>query len=114
MLRRKAARIGLKRLPTAEQLRLARQLGFYDDLMQLLARNHIARPVHLTPLEFSQTLLYLPGEAYDTIRRLTQVFYRVRYGDAELTGGQRRRLEGVISRLEDSIAAHAPPKPARA
>lgn len=104
MLRRKAARIGLKRLPTAEQLRLARQLGFYDDLMRLLARQGISRPPHLTPLEFSRTLLFLPSEAYDTVRRLTEVFYRVRYGHAELDGRQRRRLEGVISRLEQSMA----------
>lgn len=104
MLRRKAARIGLKSLPTAEQLRLARQLGFYDDLMRLLARQGICRPPHLTPLEFSRTLLFLPSEAYDTIRRLTEVFYRVRYGHAELDGRQRRRLEGVISRLEQNMA----------
>lgn len=114
MLRRKAARIGLKRLPTAEQLRLARQLGFYDDLLQLLARHRIARPAHLTPLEFSQTLLFLPSDAYETVRRLTEVFYRVRYGHAELSGGQRRRLGGVISRLEQSIVAAPPPRPAEA
>ena len=113
-LRRKAARIGLKRLPTAEQLRLARQLGFYDDLMQLLARHGIRRADHLTPLEFSRTLLFLPGEVYETVRRLTQVFYKVRFGDAELSGGQRRRLGNVITRLESSIATHPPGKPAGA
>jgi transglutaminase-like putative cysteine protease len=109
MLRRKAARIGLDRLPTAEQLRLARQLGFYDDLMQLLARHRITRPAHLTPLEFSRTLMFLPSEAYDTVRRLTEVFYRVRYGHSELSGGQRRRLGEVIARLEPRLAATPAP-----
>ena len=104
-LRRRAARIGLDKLSDADQMRLVRQLGFYDDLVRLLARHHISRPRHLTPLEFSRTLLHLPSEAYDTIRRLTQVFYRVRYGHAELSGGQQRRLGTVISRLEQRLGA---------
>ncbi len=54
MLRRRAARIGLESLPREEQLRPARQLGFYDDLLQLLARHQISRPRHLTPQVFSR------------------------------------------------------------
>jgi hypothetical protein len=103
MLRRRAARIGLESLPPSDQIRLVRQLGFYDELMRLLARHHITRPKHLTPLEFSQTLLYLPSQAYDTILRLTAVFYRVRYGDAQLSYGMQRRLGTVIGRLEQSM-----------
>ena len=112
-IRRKAKRIGLNKLSPAAQARLVRQLGFYDDLLRLLGRHHIVRPQHLTPLEFSQTLSYLPNEAYDTIHRLTQVFYRVRYGEAELSGSQRRRLGTVISRLEETLG-HATPRHAGA
>ncbi len=79
-LRRRAARIGLDALPPAEQLRLARQLGFYDDLLRILERRQIERPAHLTPLEFAKSLLHLPAGAYRSVRRLTEVFYRVRYG----------------------------------
>ena len=111
MLRRRAARIGLESLPPSDQIRLVRQLGFYDELMRLLARHHITRPKHLTPLEFSQTLLYLPSQAYDTILRLTEVFYRVRYGDAELSHGMQRRLGAVIGRLEQSMGP--PPSKSR-
>ena len=49
--------------------------------------------------------------AYETVRRLTQMFYRVRFGDAELDAGQRRRLATTIVRLADELAprpAHAP------
>jgi hypothetical protein len=48
-LRQRARRIGLDNLPTSDKLRLARQLGFYDDLIQLLERYNITRPRHLTP-----------------------------------------------------------------
>ena len=103
MLRRRARRIGLENLSASDQIRLVRQLGFFDDLMRLLARHHITRPKHLTPMEFSQTLLYLPSQAYDTIRRLTGVFYRVRYGNQELSPTLQRRLDTVITRLDEAL-----------
>jgi hypothetical protein len=93
-------------------MRLVRQLGFYDDLVRLLARHHIVRPRHLTPLEFSQSLLFLPSQAYETVRRLTEIFYRVRYGESELSGGVQKRLNTVISQLETSLGV--PPARPRA
>ena len=92
-LRRRAARIGLEALPPAEQLRLARQLAFYDEMLRLLARFGVTRPRHLTALEFSRTLTFLPAAAYETVRRLTHVYNRVRFGHSELDGGQRRRSD---------------------
>ena len=38
-LRRRARRIGLDTLPSTQQLYLARQLGFFDDLLRLLERH---------------------------------------------------------------------------
>ena len=102
-LRRRAARIGLDGLPQSEQLRLARQLGFYDDLIRLLEQRHIVRPKHLTPQEFSDTLSFLPAEVYDAVRRLTQLFYRIRFGGAELTQGRRELLGVVIQRLDRTM-----------
>ncbi|MGH7215338.1 MAG: DUF4129 domain-containing protein, partial [Tepidisphaeraceae bacterium] len=106
-LRRRASRIGLDVLPVGDQMRLARQLGFYDDLMRLLERRQIIRPKHLTPLEFSDSLAYLPSEVYDSIHRLTHIFYRIRYGHAELQGSQRRRLAKVIERVETAMSGQA-------
>jgi hypothetical protein len=103
-LRRRAARIGLEALPPGEQLRLARQLGFYDDLVQLLARHQITRPRHLTPLEFARSLTFLPAAAYETIHRLTELFYRVRFGQSELDPGQRKRLATTIGKLSEELA----------
>jgi transglutaminase-like putative cysteine protease len=103
MLRRRARRMGIASLPLAERERLARQLGFYDDLVKLLDRLGIHRPRHQTPMEFSDSLLFLPSEAYRTISRLTQVFYRVRFGQAELSAAQQRRLHNVLAHLADDL-----------
>ncbi len=99
-LRRRAVRIGLDALPASDQLKLARQLGFYDDLMQLLEKHQITRPSHLTPQEFSDSLTYLPAETFQTIRRLTVIFYHIRYGRRELTAPRQKRLGNVIGRLQ--------------
>ncbi len=106
-LRRRAARIGLDNLPASDQFKLARQLGFYDDLMRLLERHQIVRPNHLTPLEFSESLAYLPNEAFRTIRRLTGIFYHIRYGRRELTGPRQRLLGNVIQKLQQDLSTPA-------
>ncbi len=98
-LRRRAMRIGIVDLPPGTQAKLMRQLGFYDDLMLLLERHRITRPPHLTQLEFCDSLSFLPSHTYDTIFRITQLFYRIRYGKAELDAGQLKRLSSVIDRL---------------
>jgi protein-glutamine gamma-glutamyltransferase len=102
-LQRRARRIGLAALPVEDQLRLARQLGFYDELLRALARRDIIRPTHLTPLEFSRSISFLPTNVYDSIQRLTNLFYRIRYGRQEISNEQQRRLREVIHRLESSI-----------
>lgn len=102
-MRRRARRIGLAALPTPDQLRLVRQLGFYDDLLRILEKHHIARPSHLTPLEFSQTLSFLPSGAYDDIYRLTKLFYRIRYGAVILNPQRQRQLITVVHQLGQAL-----------
>ncbi len=102
-MHRRARRIGLIDLPTSDQLRLVRQLGFYDDLLRLLERHKITRPPHLTPLEFSRSIEYLPHEVFDIVNRLTEIFYRVRYGSYQLSLAQRRHLAVVIGKLTQSM-----------
>jgi protein-glutamine gamma-glutamyltransferase len=99
-LRRRAWRIGLWSLPNRQRQRLARQLGFYDDLLRLLERRGLTPRPNWTPLEFSQALSFLPNQAYNDIRRLTQLFYRVRYGRKELALRRRQRLSAAIDRVE--------------
>ena len=104
ILRRRAIHLGIESLPTADQLRLARQLGFYEDMTRLLQRHRLYRPRHQTPLEFSRSLAFLPPEAYSLIYRLTKVFYRIRFGQAELEPSQQRRLRAVLERLGQRLS----------
>lgn len=97
--RRRAHRMGIDSLPSSDQARLLRQLVFYDDMLQILERNQIRAARHLTPKEFSDSLTFLPNEAYDTIRRLTAIFYRIRFGRSELDPGRQKRLSTVLDRL---------------
>lgn len=110
-LYRRAHRIGLSALPSDEQLRLARKLGFYDELIRLLARQHIHRPADMTPREFARSLSFLPAEAYGDICDLTDIYYGVRYGDHELRQGQRRRLSVSIGELSAALASLSRVKP---
>jgi transglutaminase-like putative cysteine protease len=104
-IRRRAAKIGLDALPMTDQIRLARQLRFYEKMTEVLRRHEIARPRHLTPREFTRTLTFLPTEAYNTIDRLTRIFYRVRYGGVNIQPAQQRRLESAVNRLAETLPA---------
>lgn len=107
-LKKRARRIGLDQLPTSDQKRLTRQLIFYDDLVRVLAGRNIERPAHLTPLEFSRSIGFLPNDVYAAVQRLTRIYYRIRYGGHEIDTSQQRRLIRVVDRVE---AALGPVKP---
>jgi transglutaminase-like putative cysteine protease len=104
-LRKRAARIGLADLPTHEKLRLARQLAFYDELLRLLEKHNIRRPPNLTPMEFSSSVDFLPSSVYDAVRRLTSIFYRIRYGRQRITFEQQRRLHRTIDQIGQTLAS---------
>jgi protein-glutamine gamma-glutamyltransferase len=113
-LRRRAKRIGIESLSTPEQLRLVRQLGFYNDLLRILERHQIQRPRHLTPLEFSRSLAYLPAQVYDDIHRLTELFYRIRYGPTRRSTYSQRYLAKVVNRIQETLEStdlHHEPAP---
>ncbi len=102
-LHRRARRIGIDSLSTPDQLRLVRQLGFYNDLLRILERHDIQRPRHLTPLEFSRSLAYLPAQVYDDIFRLTELFYRIRYGPTRRSTYSQRYLAAVVNRIQQTL-----------
>ena len=101
--------------PTATQL--CGLVEVYDDLqtvlrccerlMTLLEEHRIVRPPHQTPAEFGDALTFLPNQAYDTIRKLTKLFYAVRYGDRQLDHDEQKDLESTVREL-GPILAHRP------
>jgi transglutaminase-like putative cysteine protease len=103
LLRRRAHRIGIELMSAPEQIRLSRQLRFYDDLLLILAKHRIERPRHSTPLEFSRSLTYLPAEVYRDIYRLTEIFYRIRYSGSDLPVHPRRHLSAAVYRIQQTL-----------
>jgi transglutaminase-like putative cysteine protease len=102
-LTRRARRIGLDDLPPSIARRLARRLAFYDELVRTLHRGGLHRPGHHTPREFARSLAFLPPEAFDAVARMTEDFYRVRYG--YVTDGRidhRRDVEVVARALRNA------------
>ena len=55
----------------------------------------------LSPAEhlIRESITFLPNEVYDAVRRLTHIFYRIRYGGHEIGYIQRQRLNRVISEI---------------
>ena len=104
-MRARARRIGLAALPTSEQLRLARQLGFYDRLMKVLEWHRVTRPPHLTPHEFGQSLTFLPNEAFTAVNTLTGAFYAVRFGEQPLSQDRQKELDAEVDKLEPLLAS---------
>jgi hypothetical protein len=105
-IRRRAVKIGLQSLPIPQQLRLARQLGFYEQMNELLQMHRITRRPHMTAMEFSHSLTYLPTESYRLVDALTRIFYRVRYGGAHVPADQQRRLALAVTRLAEQLASY--------
>ncbi len=102
-LRRRADRIGLDIEDPAERRRLAEQLGFYDQLIRKLSDAGVKRKDHQTPMEFGRSLDFLPAEPYRNVQRLTGIFYRIRFGKAELPPTRRRRLEHAVADIEHHL-----------
>src|SRR5690606_13065633 len=103
-LRRRARRIGLGRLSADEAQRLARQLAFFDDLLRLLERHGHRRRPEQTPREFALSLACLPRQAFDTVVSMTDIFYRVRYGQARVTPRRQRLLGRSLDRLAATLS----------
>ncbi|MFI5379276.1 MAG: DUF3488 and DUF4129 domain-containing transglutaminase family protein [Tepidisphaerales bacterium] len=102
-LRRRAVRIGLEGLPPGRQVSLARQLEFYDRLLNLLEHRGLRRPATLTPREYADSLVYLPAAAYAAVRRLTEMLYRIRFGAVTLTSARRRHLLAAVDGLDEVL-----------
>ncbi len=102
-VRRSARRMGLAALPAADRLRMARQLGFYSQMMQMLERHQMKKTPAQTPQEFSESLSHLRPEAFETVVRLTRIFYRIRYGRHEVGPAQHRHIRAALNRLSSVL-----------
>ncbi len=103
--RRRLAQLKLTGLPADRQLDLARQLSFYIQMCDLLARHGHVRPVSLNPRDYAQSLAEQNPAGMGPVLALTDLFYRVRFGDLPLDPTQRRRVRVYLRQLQRTLAS---------
>jgi transglutaminase-like putative cysteine protease len=87
----------LRHRGAAEERRMVRRLGFYLDMLQVLERARMPKPAWCPPLLHARTLGPRHPEAAELVGRISDLFYRCRYGrapvGAEEVAGARRLVE---------------------
>ncbi len=96
-------RVGLVASPWLAARRPQRAgIAFYDQMTRLLARRGHTRPPSATPREFVETLAER-SNLYESVKELTLLYERVRFGKEPLSAADRRRASLLLQRL-----AHTP------
>lgn len=101
--RRRLAWLQLSRLPRSERRQMARQLGFYLSMVQMLDRVGCRKARWQTPLAFAQQLNLAHRQAFEPVLGLTEFFYQVRFGHQPLTGEQQQRVDRHLADLMDRL-----------
>jgi transglutaminase-like putative cysteine protease len=81
-----------RRIPEHETSRV----DFYERLIALLEKQGIKREPHQTPVEFAAAL------GMNDARAITDVYNRVRFGEAKLSATELREIENLLSQVERS------------
>lgn len=89
-------------LSGAEQARLLSMAGFYEDLLRLWARAGRPKPVTQSPLTHAEDLA--AGEEVENLSsRLSALFYKVRFGQQDLSPQELAQVRQDLSNLEEAL-----------
>ncbi len=102
--RRRLAALQLTALPRTRRRGLARRLGFYLTMLDMLERHGHKRPPWQSPASFAEQLAQAHPLRLDPVVALTEHFYEIRFGHRELTPARRRRIGVHLKQLERSLA----------
>jgi transglutaminase-like putative cysteine protease len=94
-VRRFGWRRGVKIWQTSSEDETSR-VEFYQRLLELLKKQGLMRESSQTPLEFAS------AAGINEAQAITNAYYRVRYGEEQLTGPERTQIEKLLSRIEHS------------
>ena len=96
---------GLAGLPPQEARRIAREVSFFADALDMLEDAGFPKPAPLTPRQHVAAITLHDANAGGAFARLVERFYRVRYGglaqsisDREETRDELLRLKSALSR----------------
>ncbi len=85
------------------------RVDFYERLQQILARRGYCRPPQQTPLEFAAATGVQLAEISPTVhvagipRRVTDAFYRVRFGGQAISADERLQLKHALADLDQAL-----------
>lgn len=83
-------------------------ITLYSDMIAGLAQHGIVKAASATPLEFLRDVHEKWSEAWPSADALTQLYARVRFGQAPLTAEERSAAEHLLQRLR-ALGQSAPP-----
>jgi hypothetical protein len=82
-----------------------RQVGFYGELLEELERRGVGKPAWRPPIDHAGAIEGADPAAAVAARRLAELYYRVRYGERDLTEEERAGAEGLLRALRAPITA---------
>lgn len=74
---------------------------FYAEMLRLLGKKGYTKPRGKTPREFARSLPAGAGRLNEGVSYVTEVYYRVRFGDGEPTKGELEEIGKVMEKLKE-------------
>ncbi len=102
--RKRLAALQLTRLPRKQRRALARRLGFYLHMLDLLERHGHIRPAWQSPAKFAEDLVGLDAERFSPAVALTEQFYEVRFGHRPVDMQRRTVIREQLRALENALS----------
>src|SRR5262249_16386757 len=89
----------LWRSPWVRKDRRMSAVLFYEQMLAILARRGLNRPLHQTPMEFAG------GVPFAEVGEITTLYNRVRFGRGELTEKDTNRIAELLKDLRRAVRA---------
>ena len=101
---RRLVALQLTTLSRTRRRGLARRLGFYLRMLDMLERHGFQRPLWQSPFDFARQLVREDAHRFGAVLGLTELFYEIRFGHRPLDEPRRNRIRGAMRELESSLA----------
>jgi len=93
----------LEHMARRDARRLLRQLAFYLDMLDVLRRGGLAKPLWQPPLQFAEVVRAERPEIAPDVRDLSTRFYAVRYGQREITPEQVEDARATVKKMAAAL-----------
>lgn len=95
--------VRLDGVPRGLERRLRREVGFWPDTLDLLARHGFPKPEWITPGAFAASVAAARPAAGPSLEALVDLYYRARFAGLDLGPAERRRIGDESRRLLEAL-----------